>query len=669
MHQKKRIPSIASVIVAIGLGAAWPAWGLGFGSGTPSTTLGRPLDFRVVLRLADGESLDDSCVRAAVLVGDRNLPAQAIGTLVTTGPDNTAVVRVRTTSRIDEPLVSVDVQAGCVQRVSRSYTVFADPPLSPLPAVPEQLARAPVPAGQPAAAADAVPAAPAVPQPAVTPVPQVAVRAAAPTAEVVASAATPRPAPKPKPRPKPRPKPKVVAQPDDVQAPPAARLRLDEPRVVLPASTAAAGTPTAVPGAESAETLLLVDRANEAVKAAIAAASASQARIAALEDSVRQLSDAARDQQRLLAQLSARAEAAESGARWLWPLLLAIVAFAGLATWLWIRLRELERERHQGWLAAAQAAASPRAAVADRPAAAAAPAQRAEVPTPSQVPLLVERGQRHGGLGAVGAGLAPVHQPTPSEMPDPAPTQPPAWYDDVPPSQRTMPLVSMPAPAIGGVPAGAAVGSSRDVSAEELIDLEQQAEFFVVLGQDDAAIDLLVSHLRDAGGASPLPYLKLLDIYHRREDRAAYERTRDRFNQRFNAHAPAWDAAGHDGRALEDYPAVIDWLQRVWPQPLDAMAELESLLFRKDGGELFDLPAYRELLMLYALARDLLESTSGGGASVDVLLPLNDAPGFVQTSPRPYFGDDEAPPEVQPTAPLDLDLGPTHDESVIERRR
>ena len=35
-------------------------------------------------------------------------------------------------------------------------------------------------------------------------------------------------------------------------------------------------------------------------------------------------------------------------------------------------------------------------------------------------------------------------------------------------------------------------GAPRDVSVEELIDLEQQAEFFVVLGQDEAAIDLLM---------------------------------------------------------------------------------------------------------------------------------------------------------------------------------
>lgn len=679
MHQKKRIPSIASVIVAIGLGASSPAWSLGFGNGTPSTILGRPLDFRVVLRLGEGEALDGNCVRAAVQMGERSLPAQSIGTLVTTGPDNTAVVRVRTTSRIEEPLVTVDVQVGCVQRVSRSYTVFADPPLLPMSSAPDQLAQAPATSRTPPAAEAPVAVTPTPrpsvalsPEPAGGPAPAQGSRAAAPSEAVVASApevrkqpvppANPKPRPKPKPAPKPQSQPKEAAPSETVSAQPAPRLRLDEPRVALPAADRTSA-PAVEAAPETAETLLLVDRANDAVKAAIAAASASQARIAALEDSVRQLSDAARDQQRLLAQLNARAEAAESGSRWMWPLVLAMLVLVGLAAWLWVRLRELERERRQGWLAAAQSAAPARAAAPEHPAPPAGYTRRTDVPTPSQVPLLVERGPRHGGLGAVGAGLAPVHQPTPSEMPEPAPTQPPAWYDEVPPSQRTMPLVSMPAATTPGV------APSRDVSAEELIDLEQQAEFFVVLGQDDAAIDLLVSHLRDAGGASPLPYLKLLDIYHRREDRAAYERTRDRFNQRFNAHAPAWDAAGHEGRALEDYPAVINWLQRVWPQPLDAMAELEALLFRKDGGELFDLPAYRELLMLYALARDLLESTSGGGASVDVLLPLNDAPGFVQTSPRPYFGDDEAPPEVQPTAPLDLDLGPTHDESVIDRRR
>jgi hypothetical protein len=221
---------------------------------------------------------------------------------------------------------------------------------------------------------------------------------------------------------------------------------------------------------------------------------------------------------------------------------------------------------------------------------------------------------------------------------------------------------------------------SRDVSIEELIDLEQQAEFFVVLGQDDAAIELLVEHLRATGGGSPLPYLKLLEIHRRRGEQAAYERTRSRFNQRFNAYAPEWGSDLAAGRALESYPGVLPRLEQVWARPLDAMAELEALLFRKSRGDLFELPAYREVLFLYALARDLLDREAANTGNVDLLLPLSDGGEFGPTTPRAYLGldaetrpgglsdgadgPDSLPPPSdfadlgnRPTAPLDLEVG------------
>jgi hypothetical protein len=175
------------------------------------------------------------------------------------------------------------------------------------------------------------------------------------------------------------------------------------------------------------------------------------------------------------------------------------------------------------------------------------------------------------------------------------------------------------------------------VSVEELIDLEQQAEFFIVLGQEEAAIDLLVDHLRSTGGGSPLPYLKLLEIYHRRGEREHYERMRTRFNHRFNAYAPEWGVDLQAGRSLDTYPGVIPRLQQVWSRPLDAMAELEALLFRKSRGELFDLPAYREVLFLYSLARDLLDREATAGGNVDLLLPLSDGGEFSSTSPAPFI--------------------------------
>jgi hypothetical protein len=193
--------------------------------------------------------------------------------------------------------------------------------------------------------------------------------------------------------------------------------------------------------------------------------------------------------------------------------------------------------------------------------------------------------------------------------------------------------------------------AGREVSVEELLDLEQQADFFLALGQEDAAVDLLMSHLRSTGGLSPLPYTKLLEIYRRQHDREAYERIRARFNRRFNAYAPDWDAGPLSGRALEDYPEVVLQVQALWPEPLDAMASLEAMLFRKDTGhELFDLPAYKDVLLLYSLARDLWQQQGGLRTSgVDVLLPLEDNPS-TQTAVQVSPGDDHDPPQFQLTA-------------------
>jgi hypothetical protein len=222
---------------------------------------------------------------------------------------------------------------------------------------------------------------------------------------------------------------------------------------------------------------------------------------------------------------------------------------------------------------------------------------------------------------------------------------------------------TMPAPTTVTIPASPAIAQAapRDdetnhaMSVDEQIDLEQQADFFIALGHDDAAIDLLMAHMRSTGGGSPLPFLKLLEIHRRRDQREAYERTRVRFNQRFNSVAPEWQADPKAGRSLDEYPLAMGRIQRAWPSPLDAMAELEALLFRRgSGAELFDLPAYQEVLFLYQMARDLHQAEDAGAADVDVLLPIGgrSAPMAVPEGTivlRPEFNDGE------PLA-LDLDL-------------
>jgi len=75
---------------------------------------------------------------------------------------------------------------------------------------------------------------------------------------------------------------------------------------------------------------------------------------------------------------------------------------------------------------------------------------------------------------------------------------------------------------------------------------------------------------------------------------------------------------------LEDYPDTIAQIQAAWRTPIDAMAILEALLFRRDEtSELFDLPAYRDVLLMYAISRDLWQQQHvAGGPPVDVLLPM-----------------------------------------------
>ncbi len=258
------------------------------------------------------------------------------------------------------------------------------------------------------------------------------------------------------------------------------------------------------------------------------------------------------------------------------------------------------------------------------------------------------------------AAAAPV-APTPNEV---AITRPPAA-----PPPPAPPRASSGAPALVDssrpmwaesrlteAPPDMVPEPRRDLSVEELIDLEQQAEFFVVLGQDEAAIDLLMGHVRNTGGISPLPYLKLLEIYKRRGDRSAYERIRERFNRRFNAYAPDWDADLQQGKSLEDYPDTMVKLEGLWSMPQRVMETLDAMLFRRDdAADAYDLPAYRELLFLYSVARDFTtrgapETLESGG--VDLLLPLDEPLTLtLQTAPHAT-----AAPRSGLGVPLDLDM-------------
>ena len=659
--QKKR-PWLSLIVAGVIGAAGAPASSASLGGASNSAVLGQTLDFAVPVRLDAGEALAAECVSAEVMAGDRLLPSSQVRTMVEPRATDGVLVRIITTQVIEEPVLTVQLSAGCAARVARRYVVLADPPMplagSAVVATAPAFAAAPpeVEAGRPTGAAQAEGAprassdATAVPAAVAR---TVALRDAAPARRQSDGRRTDgrRPAAKTSAR--------RAAAAARIQAPrrtrlasappppPAARLQLDfvEPRVA----------------SDNA-----VEQALQAVAQAASAASAAADRIAALERNLDKLRGDAQGSRDAAADLRERLARAEEANPWIWVLVGFAMVLGGLAAWLAARLLTARQERHEAWLAATAAARRASAAEASAP----------RQPT-SPVPFV--------------SSEIKLPQPTAGSKPRPGPAWPPAapvseWPSAAVPAAEVHPVSVLETPAFAPhrpAPRGVATepvnpptlplaqplpgdnDGPRDVSIDELLDLEQQAEFFVVLGQDDAAIELLVEHLRHTGGGSPLPYLKLLEIYRRRGDRSDYERTRARFNHRFNAYAPEWEVDLQTGRTLQDYPGVIPRLQQVWSRPLDSMAELEALLFRKSRGELFELPAYREVLFLYALARDLLDRESADTGKVDLLLPMADGGDFSSTAPAPYLDlgrDSGFGPldfEERPTAPVDLDL--SHD--------
>jgi hypothetical protein len=567
------------MILALG-SVSLEAQALGVERVTNNTTLGQPLDFSATLRLEPDEVVTPDCIGADVVVGERLLPPQAVRVILA-GESGARErrVRVSTLPAVDEPVVSVTLKVGCPTVLSRSFVAFVDPPAINLAqsaaptSAPAPQAAAPTPAPAPPAtvqgadrggAPDGVPAG-VTPPPARPPV------AVAPARRVERTVQRPPVAPEGRPPP---PAPRVT------QARPASsgpRLQLDPaaPLVAEPPAPAAAQPPA-------------VDQAAEAAAAELAARrEADEAALRALEQSLTALRNEALSTQRSVAILQARLAAAEAQRyqNWLVYSLAAAVLLLALALLVTVqRLRQARRE--PGWWSASSQAA----------------------PVPEE-----ERREAPVSELADAAALSA----------SPMSTQPAAATAIGGAGTASLPYLRPPAEAIKAAAPAAATEPRREVTVEELIDLEQQADFFIVLGQDEAAIDVLMGHLRSTGGASPLPYLKLLEIYRRRGDREAYERIRDRFNRRFSAYAPEWGNDLQQGRSLEDYPERLGALQTLWANPAQAMESLEVLLLRQEqDGEAFDLPAYREILFLYAIARDLAEHDLP--ETVDLLLPIGD---------------------------------------------
>lgn len=628
-----------AAVTAVSMLALCPGAAQALGWGKPATraVLGETLRMTVPIRLEPGEQVANDCVSAEVFFGDDKVSDKAVLTRVLpTGQgandlaaSHTRSLLVRTTALINEPVVTVLLTAGCQARMTRQFVALADPPTSSRAAadadLPDAWAQARATAREGAGERSTEGAVEGVGALALA---NTSGQRAAPSAAVPAARKPGRPTGAPR---------AARAKPEAPLAKaPANRLLLDPAEadaLVTPELRASAGMDAALAASAQAdgpevqarrETAAAVWRA---MNATAEQQLQSQQRLQDLEKRLVQLHAEGEQTRQGVAALQGRMRELEDdrpSALRAYALGGLALAAVGLALYFYSQLRRQERQHSEWWPPEASGAAPlsvPRDSVQDT-------ASQAE---PQDTTTAYIHAAPLKSAAAAAASQARTAFSAAHPITD---------WGTAPPSF---------APAIDQTSAE----PLRAVSVEELIDLEQQAEFFTVLGQDAAAIDLLEAHVHGAEGTIPLPFLKLLELYQRLGRRGDYERVQAAFNASFNAHAPTWDADLQQGRSLEEYPGIVERLQALWSAPVRAMDVLEKSLIRPDHeAETFDLPAYRELLFLYAIARDLADKPEGeADAPITAVTPL--------TATRPFIAD----PDARPTLSVDLCLdeigGPT----------
>jgi tetratricopeptide (TPR) repeat protein len=218
------------------------------------------------------------------------------------------------------------------------------------------------------------------------------------------------------------------------------------------------------------------------------------------------------------------------------------------------------------------------------------------------------------------------------------------------------------------------------VATEELFDVQQQADFFISLGEHEQAIQVLKDHLAESQEPSALAYLDLLKLYHKLDRKTDYQQARQDFNRLFNASAPAFDQYTDRSRGLESYETALSRIQALWPQP-KVLDLIEKSIFREPGdlgAEVFDMEAYRELLLLHAIAKDVIrrEKSDGlisGDFEHTAIRPLNAANNRAMAAAAAAQADlmrETLPQDALPAASsnlgLDVDLDELSEFSAFE---
>lgn len=607
-----------------------------------AAVIGRPLDLRVQALLGPGEEFSELCVQSEVFYGDSQVSPGAVRvTPQRAAPDAEASIRVQSSIPVDEPVVIVYVRTGCTAPFSRRYVLLADPVTEPLAAPPTAASTVTsASASRPLPSAQAVADAPAA-----------TAAAAPPTNLNKPSAIGPVPTPPGKPARTPAHAPSAIkpAKPASVvRRPPALatpRLELEPVDVsltldrdpVLKLSVTMLSSPTA-----SDEERAAAARLWKAINASPEDVLRDNQKLAVLEAEAKGLRDQEARNKAEIESMTAQLEQSRYLSWLVYGLgALLLAALAALVA-VWRRRGQLAQgddSAARAWWAAASAEKE-LAGQDDDP---------ARMGLDLDLDLDVAQGRKSRFDSQI--------------------------------SLRDLDLDADSSPAMLSQDkrefAPSQLGVSRSVATEELFDVQQQADFFVSLGENEQAIQVLKNHLAESQEPSALAYLDLFKLYHKLGRRSDYDQLRQDFNRLFNASAPEFDQYTDESRGLEHYETALSRIQALWRQP-KVLDLIEKSIFREpgdSGAEVFDLEAYRELLLLYAIAKDVIKRDRGENSDFEhtAIKPLKAASNRVVAAAVAAHAEavrETQPQDVLPPASphlgLDVDLDALSEISAFE---
>lgn len=566
-----------------------------------SVVIGRSLDLSVTVQTAPQEEVSSTCFSADVFHADT---PQAPATVTVTPQPGAASpsykVRIQSRALVDEPVVTVQLRSNCATPLMRRYVVLADFPVVVMPA-PEPTPALPV-----------VPAPAVVPAPTATPTASVAVppgEAAAVTgaikAPVVASAPTvvkPRQAAKRRParkKPvarKPAPKTAAIVPPPVVAAAPAKpALKLETLNLPSGQADGLVAAPLTLPSAES----LLQAKQIETL----------QAEIKALKDLTAKNNAA-------LAQMQVQLQKAQTErvSLQLFYVVLALL-FLSISVLVWLLWQRYRDQPAQD--AGASILTGMATAASTRP---------APIDNATNAPPIAGATQSWWHAESSPASPPPATaQSTLALAPVPAPpaTKPvvPATLQDLNHAFTNTRLQEVGDSNFGVIAheevdldidmsswAGLDdAGKSGASTAESIVDIRQQAEFFVSLGQTERAVFVLKKQIAESAQPNPVIYLDLLSLFHSLGYKTDFREYRTAFNRHFNCVLPDFPAYHLEGLDLMAYGDELARLTQVWNRR-EVLAYLNACIYRTEQASAqpsFELAAFRDLLLLYAIAEQV----------------------------------------------------------------